>query len=132
MADPSSNQSIHTLFGEALRESADLARKEIALFKAEMTENVRALVMGLAMMIAAAVFAIVAISLFTKALVDWLATVVHSEALSAFIVGVVMAAVAVGLVLYGKSRMSPATLAPSRTVRNVRRDAEVLTERVSG
>jgi hypothetical protein len=125
------NPGIHTLIGDALRDSADLARKELQLFKAEMTDNVRALAMGLAMMMAAAVFAIIALSLFTQALVDWVARLVNSDALGALIVGAVMAAIAIGLVLFGKSRMSASTLAPSRTVRNVRRDAEVLSERVS-
>ena len=42
-----------------------------------------------------------------------------------------MAAVAVGLVLYGKSKLSAFGLIPERTIRNVRRDTQVLTERVS-
>ena len=123
--------SIHTLFGDALRDSTDLARKEFALFKAEMTAKVTGLVMGLAMFVAAAVFAIIALSLFVQSLVDWLARVVNSDALAALIVGAVMAAVAVGLVLYGKSKLTAAGLVPERTIRNVQRDTQVLTERVS-
>ncbi len=124
--------SIHTLLGGALRETTDLARKEFALFRTEMTENVRSLVAGLVMMVAGAVFAIVALILLMQALVDWLATVVNSHALAALIVGAVMAAVAVGLVLYGRSTMSSSTLAPTKTARSLRRDSEIVTERVSG
>lgn len=124
-------QPIHTLLGSALRESTDLARKEFALFRTEMTENIRGLAIGLAMFVAAAVFAIVAISLFVQALVEWLARVLNSEALASLIVGAVMAAIAIGLALYGKSKMSATSLAPTRTVRNVRRDTEVLSERVT-
>ncbi len=129
MAEQYQGESIHSLLGDALRDSADLARKEMALFRTEMTENVRSLAMGLGMMVAAAVFAIVAISLLTEALVEWLATVVHSEALAAFIVAVVMAAIAIGLALYGRSKMT--SLTPDRTVRSVQRDAAVFSERVS-
>ena len=122
---------IHTLLGSALRESTDLARKEFALFRTEMTENIRGLVMALAMFVAAAVFAIVALSLFVQSLVEWLARVLNSEALASLIVGVVMAAIAVGLALYGKNKISATSLAPTRTVQNVRRDTEVLSESVT-
>ena len=41
-SDPRSNAtSIQGLIGDALRETNELARKEIALFRAEMAGNVR-------------------------------------------------------------------------------------------
>jgi hypothetical protein len=52
-------------------------------------------------------------------------------ALSALIVGGVLAVIAIGLGLYGRSSMSSSTLVPERTVRSVKRDTQVLTERVS-
>jgi putative intracellular protease/amidase len=70
--------------------------------------------------------------LFTEALVDWLATILDSRALAALIVGGAMALIAVGLVLYGRHAMSAASLVPKRAVRSVKRDAEVLSERVAG
>ena len=127
-----SNQSIQGLVGEALRESTDLAQKEFTLFRTEMNHNVRTLFMGLALVVVAAIFAIAAIMLFTDALVGWLATVVGSVALAAVIVGGGMAIIAIGLGLYGRHAMSMASLAPQRTVRSLRRDAEVLSERVAG
>jgi len=128
----SGNQTIQGLVGEALRESTDLAQKEFSLFRSEMTENIRTIVLGLVMFIAAAVFAIGAIIFFTGALVDWLATVVGSRALASLIVGGVLAIVAIGLGLYGRHAMSASSLAPKRTVRSLKRDAEVLSERVTG
>src|SRR5215207_5474182 len=100
MADPQRQQSIHNLFGEALRDSSDLARKEFALFKTEMSASIRGWFVGIAMMVVAAVFAIAAIGLFTEALVEWLATVVNSEALAALIVGGAMLLLAIVCVLY--------------------------------
>jgi hypothetical protein len=129
MADQQGH-SIQTLIGEALRDSTDLARKELALFKTELAENVRTLLIGVAMIAGAAVFAIAAIILFTEALVKWLATVVGSEALSALIVGGGMAAIAIGLVLYGRSTMSASSLAPTRSVNSIQRDTKVLSESV--
>lgn len=124
--------TIHTLLGDALRESTDLARKEFTLFRTEMTDNIKALVIGLVMMVAAAVFAIACVMLLTEALVEWLGRLLNSEALAALIVAAVTGAIAIGLVLYGRSKMASASLTPNRTVRNVRRDTEVLSERVSG
>jgi F0F1-type ATP synthase membrane subunit c/vacuolar-type H+-ATPase subunit K len=132
MAEPTNNSSIHNLFGEALRESSELAQKEFALFRTEMSQNVRMMFIGLAMVVVAAIFAIAAIMLFTESLVEWLATVVGSEALAALIVGGVMAMIAIGLGLYGRSAISSFSLLPERTVRSVKRDTQVLSERVSG
>ena len=86
------NQTIQGLVGEALRESTDLAQKELTLFRTEISQNIRTLFMGLAMVVVAAIFAIAAVMLLTESLVEWLATVVNSEALAALIVGGVMAA----------------------------------------
>jgi hypothetical protein len=131
MADHQSHSSINTLLADALRDSTDLARKEFALFKTEMTQNIRGLAIGLGMFVGAAVFAIIAISLLTQSLVEWLAVKLNSEALAALIVAVVMGAISIGLVLYGKSKLAAFGLIPERTIRNVQRDTQVLTERVS-
>ncbi len=129
---PDNPHAIHNLVGDALRESTDLARKEFALFRTEMAANVRSLFLGIAMLVGAAVFAVAAVIWLTQALVEWLGAVLESEALAALIVGGVLALIAVGLGLYGRSAMSSASLTPERTVRSVRRDGEVLSERVSG
>jgi len=125
------SKSLQSLFGEALRESSDLAQKEFALFRSEMIQNVRTMFFGLAMVVVAAIFAIAAIMLFTESLVAWLAGVVGSEALAALIVGVAMAAIAIGLGLYGRSTITSFTLTPQRTMQSVKRDAQVLSERVA-
>jgi glycerol uptake facilitator-like aquaporin len=96
-----------------------------------MSQNVRSLAMGLGMFVGAAVFAIISISLLTQSLVEWLATKLNSEALASLIVAVVMGAIAGGLVMYGRSKMSASTLTPDRTIRNVQRDAAVISERAS-
>jgi len=106
------NQTIQGLVGEALRESTDLAQKEFTLFKTEVSQNMRTLFMGLAMVVAAAVFAIAAVMLLTESLVEWLATVVNSEALAALIVGGIMAVIAIGLGLWGRNAMTASSLTP--------------------
>ncbi|MDP8920195.1 MAG: phage holin family protein [Pseudomonadota bacterium] len=123
------NQTIQGLVGEALRESTDLAQKEFTLFRTEVTQNIKTLFLGLALVVVAAIFAIAAVMLLTESLVEWLATVVDSEALAALIVGGVLALIAVGLGLWGRSAMTSSSLTPQRTMRSLKRDAEVLSER---
>lgn len=125
-------QSLQGLVAEAVRESTSLAQKEFALFRTEVSENLKAMLMGMAMLVVAAVFAIAAIMLFTEALVKWLATVVGSEALAALIVGGGLVIIAVALGLWGRSAISAASLAPTRTLHSLQRDSQVLSERVSG
>lgn len=123
------NHTIQGLVGEALRESTDLAQKEFTLFRKEISQNIRTLFLGLAMVVVAAIFAIAAVMLLTESLVEWLATVLDSEALAALIVGGAMALVAIGLGLYGRHAMSASSLTPKRTMQSLKRDAEILSER---
>jgi len=124
------SENIPRLVGEALHKSADLAQKELALFRTEMSDNVRTIATGLVTVIAAAVFAILSLIWLTQALVDWLATKLGSHALAALIVGGVLAVVAIGLSLYGRSAMVKTSLVPRRTIESLERDAGVLTESV--
>lgn len=131
MSTPPPSSGIQGLIGEALRDAGDLARKEIELFRAEMTANVRTLFVGLAMVVAAAVFAVVALLVLIDSLVKYVATLVHSEWLAALIVGGVLLVIGVVLGIVGVKAMSLSNLAPTRTTRQVRQDARALSERVS-
>ncbi|MBF9234473.1 phage holin family protein [Microvirga alba] len=126
------SQTIQELAGEALRDTTLLAQKEFALFRTEMSQNIRQIFIGITLVVAAAAFAIAAIMLFTQALVDWLAVIVGSRALAALIVGGAMALIAIGLGLGARYAMSTSSLAPQRTTRSLKRDAEILSERVTG
>jgi type VI protein secretion system component VasK len=133
--NPSSSpppSSIQALIADALREASELASKEIALFRTEMTSNVRSLFVGLAMMVLAAVFAVTAMLVLIGALVKFVATLVGSEWLAALLVGGGMLLIAVVLGVIGARAMSLSNLAPTRTTRQVQQDARALTERVSG
>ena len=81
-------------------------------------------------MIGAAVFAVGTIMLLIDALEEWLATIVNSEALAAFLIGLAMALIALGLGLYGRKTVS-SSLTPSRTTRSVQSDTRLLSKRVA-
>lgn len=125
------NPTLQELVGAALKDAVELGRKEIALFRREMASNVSGMAKGVAMFGAAAVFAVASLIWLTQALVYGLELVVHSRWLSALIVGAGLAFIAAALILAGKSMMSAANLAPTRTVQSLKRDGEMLTERAS-
>lgn len=126
MAD---NATLQTLVGDALRDGVDLARKEFTLLRTEMASNVAGIGKGAVMFLVAAVFAVASLIWLTQALVYGLELVVHSRWISALIVGVGLLVIALVLVLVGRRLMSASSLAPSRTVRSIKRDGEILTER---
>ncbi|WP_409566658.1 phage holin family protein [Methylobacterium sp. E-005] len=119
------------LMAEALRGAGDVLRGEIALFRQEMADNLRRLIVGLAAMAVAAVFAVVGFLVLVDALVKWLATVVGSEALAALIVGTAFLVISVVMALMAKSRFSVDGLIPTRTGRQLRQDAVVIKEHVT-
>lgn len=124
----SGSQTIQAL-NDVVGEMGNLAQKELALFRAEINHNLRLIFEGLVTIIIAAVFAMAAIILFTKALVDWLATIVHSDALSSLIVGAAMALLAIGLGLYGRHSILRFSILPNKTLHSIKMSADVLSER---
>lgn len=131
MPDPRQGATLQELVGDALKDTAELARKEFALFRTEMSDNVSGFAKGAGMFVAAAVFAVASLIWLTQALVYGLELIVHSRWISALIVGGGLALIAVALVMAGKSLMSAASLAPTRTVRSLKRDGEFLGERTT-
>lgn len=129
MAGPTA--SLQELVGDAIRDAADLAGKEFALFRTEMSENVAGLAKGAVMFLVAAVFAVASLIWLTQALVYGINVFVKSEWISALIVGALLAVIAGLLVVVGKNKLSASSLAPTRTVRSLKRDGDILTERVS-
>ena len=123
--------ALHRLVGDAMRQSADLVQLEIQLFKQEMAENISRLFIGLGLIVAGAIFAIAGVLLLVDAWVEWLATVVDSEALAALITGGALLLIALAIMLAGRSMMSVKRLTPRRTVRSVSRDAHMFSDRVA-
>lgn len=123
--------TIQGLVADAIRDAAELASQEFALFRTEMADNVAGLAKGLVMFLAAAVFAVASLIWLTQALVDGIDVFLQRKWLSALIVGGLLLVVATVLVITGKNMLSAASLRPSKTVRSLKRDTDVLSEKVS-
>ena len=129
MAEPGL-RSIPTLVGDAVRELRDLVGGEIALFRTEMAQGIHRISLGLSLLLMAAVVAIAGLFTLLLALVKGIAVLVQSDALAVLIVGGVFLVLAIGLGLFGRSKTSLSTLEPTRTGRQVKQDAQVLTDRM--
>ena len=117
-----------SLVSDALNQISRLIRGEVALARAEVEENIRSAGAGIGMVVAGLVIALTALNVLAAALVAAVAEMGLEEGWAALIVGVLLAVVAAILASSGAKKLSPGSLAPSRTVENLRRDAETLKE----
>jgi TRAP-type C4-dicarboxylate transport system permease small subunit len=80
------------------------------------------------MIIAALVFALTALNVLSAALVAAIAEMGVAPGWAALATGVGFGLIALILALKGAHALKPSSLAPSRTAKNMRRDAETLKE----
>lgn len=116
------------LVGDAFDHVTELIRKELDLFRAELQENTNKAFAAVGMIVAGVVLMLVALNVLAGAFVGWLTEAGIGPGWSALIVFGVLAVIALILIMSGRSSLKAASLAPSRTMKNVRRDANVLRE----
>ncbi|WP_284165357.1 phage holin family protein [Frigidibacter sp. SD6-1] len=121
-------KSTGELLTDILDHLSNLVRGEVALARAEVEENVRAAGTGVGLVLAAAVIATTALNVLTGALVAGLTELGLAAGWSALAVGILFALIAFLLARKGAAALKPSSLAPDRTMRNVRRDAQTLKE----
>ncbi|MCU9850234.1 phage holin family protein [Defluviimonas sp. WL0024] len=121
-------KSTGALVGDALHQVTRLVRGEVALAKAEVAESVRTAGMGIVLVAAAAVIALSALNVLSAALVAALVDQGLAPGWSALLVALLLGTVALILALKGLHALKPSSLAPRRTVENVRRDAKTIKE----
>lgn len=126
-ADPRPTGS---LLSDAVNQLTRLVRGEVALAKAEVAQNVRNAGIGIGLLVGAVILALVALNVLAVALVGALAATGLGPGWAALIVGVVILLVAGLLVMRGLNALKPENLAPSRTVRSVEADAQMIKESV--
>lgn len=117
-----------TLLADALMHLSNLVRGEMALARAEIMESLRGALSGVGLMVAAVVMAATALNLTAAAMVAGLARLGLPVGWGAFLLGAGLAIAAVVLWQRGREALKPGGFLPSRTARNMRRDAETLKE----
>ncbi|UWR31272.1 phage holin family protein [Sulfitobacter sp. W002] len=123
-----SNKSAGSLLTEALSHVSSLMRKEVDLARAEVNENLKHAGVAIGLIVGAVVVALTALNVLSAALVAALTEAGIAAGWSAVIVGVLLAIVAYVMVQKGTNDLKLNSLAPTRTAKNVKRDAATMKE----
>ncbi len=138
MANSMDSRPLSELLSGLVSDITGLFRKEIDLAKTEASEKMSNALTGVEAFAAGIVFAIAAVGVLLAALVNGLAaflvargmTEPSADALSAVIVGVAVALLAWGMISRGLSTLRGENLKLDRTSSSLRRDAQIIKERV--
>jgi hypothetical protein len=122
------DRSLKELFGDLTHSVTTLFRKEIELARAETSEKVSQVAFAAGSLAAGAILALAALIVLLQALAIALTELGLAPALSALIVGGVVAIVAFGLIYKGMNDLKAKSLAPTRTVESLRQDAHMVKE----
>jgi uncharacterized membrane protein len=118
-------RGIGAIFSDLLAEVTALFRNEIRLAKAEVSEKVSRMIMGLVLTLAGAFLLLLALVFLLEAAVGGLMLLNLSLALSSLIVGAVIL-IAGGIVVWlGISRLKIGKLSRSKTAQQLKEDAAV-------
>ena len=130
MVHQDDKRTIVNLFTDVIGDAAHLFQTEIRLIRAEINEKLARLVNGGTLVGAGAVAGLAAVFLLLQAIVRWLAVAGLSEEWGYLLVGIVVAAIAAGLIVGGVSRIKSTKLMPDRTVEQLKADFATVKEHV--
>ncbi|QPM92498.1 phage holin family protein [Pseudooceanicola algae] len=119
------------LLSQAVQQIIALMRGEMDLFRAELDQNMKKAGAAVGMVIGGIVILLVALNVLAGAAVTAIAAAGLAPLWSALIVGVVLLVVALILVKSGQSNLKLASLAPTRTRRNLERDRDAVAKELT-
>lgn len=122
------NKSAAGLLSDAIAHMSALVRKEVDLARAEVSENISRASVAIGLLAGALVIALTALNVLAAALVAGLVEWGMEPGWASLLVGLVLGALALVLALKAKNDLKLSNIAPTRTVKNVQRDAQALKE----
>lgn len=128
MSDNNTNKSAGSLLSDALSNVSGLVRSEVDLARAEISENVNRAGVAIGIIAGSALIALVALNVLAAALVAALTEAGIDAGWAALIVGALLAVLAYVLLNKGINDLKLSSLAPTRTAKNVQRDAAAVKE----
>jgi len=128
---PAEPATLPELLGKLATDLSDLFRKEAQLIRAEVSDKIAQLEIGIGSIVAGAIILLVALNVLAAALVIGVARVGDiGSGWAALIVGVIFAAVGVALLMKGAKDMKPANLTPDRTAHQLKKDVRLAKEQI--
>ncbi|QXT39099.1 phage holin family protein [Gymnodinialimonas ceratoperidinii] len=133
MSAPQTNISASAhLLTEIVNQIGRILRKEAALAKAEVGENLSRAGAGIGMLVGAALLGLVALFAFAGAAVAALVSLAGWPVYwAALAVGGVLVLIAIILAMKGKNDLKPERLMPDRSISNVKRDVAAVKESIN-
>ena len=130
-----SDNTIHrpstpSLLADALSQITTLFETEIRLVRSEISEKITVAITSIAVLVAAAVLMVAALIFLLQGLVELLIFYGWKPFAADFLVGVIIAVIAIAAVLMAKKGLSASTLAPSRSMHQIGKDAHLVKEQV--
>ena len=122
------NKSAGNLLNDALTHVSSLVRSEVDLARAEVNENLKTAGVAIGLIFGAGVVALTALNVLSAALVAALTEAGIPGGWSALLVGVIFAIIAYVMANKGTNDLKLSSLAPTRTAKNVKRDAQAVKE----
>jgi drug/metabolite transporter (DMT)-like permease len=122
------DRSLKELLGDLTHSVTTLFRKEFELARAETSEKISQAGVAAGAIAGGGILALAALIVLLQALVIALTELGLAPALSALIVGGVVAIIAFALIYKGMHDLKASNLAPTRTVEALRRDAHMVKE----
>lgn len=116
------------ILSDVMNNASRLVRREVDLARAEVDENLRQAAVAIGLIVAAIVILLVALNVLAGALVAAITELGVPAGWSALLVGGVFAVIAILMLLKGKNDLSATSLAPTKSARNLRRDAMAVKE----
>jgi len=121
-------KSTTNLVSDMMSQVGNLMRGEVDLARAEISENLNRAAVALGLIVGAIVAALTALNVLAAAIVAGLTEAGLAGGWAALIVGVVFAIAAFVMLKKGMADLKLSSLAPSRTAKNVKRDAMAVKE----
>lgn len=123
------SRGIGSLLGDLGRDLSRLMSDEVQLARAEAGESMNSIILALVSIASGLAFALAALIILLQALVAALSQAMEPW-LASVIVGLGAAVIGLVLARAGQNKLKAANLAPTRTARNLQRDANVVKEHV--
>ncbi len=116
------------LVEDAFRQMSGLLRSEVDLARAEISENLTRAVKGIVLILVAALLAVTALHVLAGALVAFFVELGLTPGLAALAVAGLFGLVAAVMIFMGVNALKLSSMAPTRTAKNLKRDANAVKE----
>jgi uncharacterized membrane protein YqjE len=121
-------RSTGSLLSDVLGSIGNLLRQEVDLARAEVDQNIKRAASALGLLVVAVILAFIGLSVLSTAVISALVLVGISQLWATVLVGLVVLLIAVILVVIGVKRLKLSSIAPTRTARSLKADAQMMKE----